>query len=253
MRRLILLSALAIVPCVAKPTISPETLDPQCFFVVPSGWNFSAPDPSSSHVKVAFIKKGSKGFSPSINLAIEETSASPSDYLKAVRSLHEQNRDYHWRALGKVRTSAGLGQLTEIDAPSPFGPVRMLQLIVMKEGKAYVLTAAALKEEIQQHYKDFQSAFRSFTLTSDLFSAIPQLERREALKEKQNQLLDSAQESDASFHENHWIPFQNFIANHFEDMGLFWQALCLKNIQEKISQSPSKLETNSPSELEFAE
>ncbi len=94
---------------------------------------------------------------------MEETSASLSEYLKAVKAIHEQGK-HQWRALGKVRTNAGLAQLTEMDSGSEWGPIRILQLILIKDGSAYVLTAAALREEFAEYYQQIQSAFRSLTL-----------------------------------------------------------------------------------------
>lgn len=217
-----------------------------CFFTPPQGWEIADPRSLSPKVKIAFLKNTGKGFCPSINLAIEETSASLNEYLKAVKSIHEQDRSNHWRALGKVRTAAGLAQLTEIDGTTEWGPIRMLQLILIKEGHAYVLTAAVLKEEFANFYKEIQSAFRSMTLSSDLLGNIPQLERREMLKQDQLQLIEAAKNAlgaspdvknildDPLFQENHWLPFQQAILTKFTDMGAFWQVLLLKSTQEKL-------------------
>jgi hypothetical protein len=250
---------LAIACCVvnlflcAEINLSEISSPTQCFFLPPKDWEIADPSTLSPHVKIAFLKRSPKGFYPSINLAIEETQASLHDYLKAVRTLHEDHHK-HWRALGKVRTPAGLAQLTEIDSKTDLGPVRILQLILLKEGYAYILTAAALKEEISDYYKDFQSAFRSLTLTSDLIHHIPQLDRREMLREKQQTLLQSAQESlsqqaslieESPFQEQVWLPFQQFVTEQFKDMGAFWQILLLKNTQEKLlSLSLAKSETD---------
>ncbi len=223
-----------------------STSDSLCYFTPPQGWEIADPRSLSSRVKIAFLKNTGKGFCPSINLAVEETSVSLNDYLKAVRAIHEQDRNNHWRALGKVKTAAGLAQLTEIDSTTEWGPIRILQLIFIKEGQAYVLTAAALKEEFSNYYKEFQSAFRSLTLSSDLLGNIPQLERRETLKQKQQQLIKAAGDAlaasskptslleDPLFQEKYWLPFQQAVLNNFSDMGAFWQVLILRNTQEKL-------------------
>jgi hypothetical protein len=217
-----------------------------CFFMPPQGWEIADPGSLSPRVKIAFLKNTGKGFCPSINLAVEETSVCLNDYLKAVRAIHEQDRSTHWRALGKVRTAAGLAQLTEIDSTTEWGPIRILQLIFLKDGHAYVLTAAALKEEFSNFYTDIQSSFRSMTLSSDLLSNIPQLERREALKHRQLELMDAAAKilatkaasknllEDALFQKKYWIPFQQAVMDGFHDMGAFWQVLMLRNTQEKL-------------------
>ncbi len=161
----------------------------QCYFVPPENWEIADPKTLSPKVQIAFLTKSVKGFCPSINLAIEETDASLNDYLKAVKAIHEQDRNNQWRSLGKVRTAAGLGQLTEVDTKTEWGAVRILQLILIKDKHAYVLTAAALKEEMSNYYKEIQSAFRSFTISNDLFENVPQLDRRETLKQNQSALL----------------------------------------------------------------
>ncbi len=211
----------------------------ECFFTPPSDWELADPKTFTPSVKIAFLKKSSKGFCPSINLAVEETQVTLSEYLKAVKTIHEQDRNTQWRALGKVHTAAGLAQLTEIDSTIDAGPIRILQLILLKEGHAYVVTAAALKEEFSNFYKEFQTAFRSLTLSSDLINNVPQLERRETLKEKQLQLLQCAEKAhakleDPAFQEKHWLPFQQTILDQFGDMGAYWQVLILKHTQEKL-------------------
>lgn len=234
-----------------------ETAASKCYFCPPEGWEIANPTTLSPHVKIAFLKNTGKGFCPSINLSIEKTAVSLSEYLKAIKAIHEQDRNNQWRALGKVNTQAGLAQLTEINSPSEWGPIRILQLIFLKEGRAYILTAAALKNDISNYYKEFQSAFRSLILTSDLLSHIPQLERRETLKQKQQLLIKTAEEiistsskfknplEDPLFQEKHWLPFQQTILDHFSDMGAFWQVLVLRNAQEKL-QSITPLEELNP-------
>ena len=239
-------------PCFAKQQVqsflqNSETASDaaQCYFIPPEGWEIADPKTYTSHVQIAFLKRTNKGFFPSINLAIEETQATLSDYLKAVKAIHEQDRNNHWRALGKVQTAAGLAQLTEIDSTIEIGPIRLLQLILIKEGRAYVLTAAALKEEFSTYYKNFQTAFRSLTLSTDLLGNIPQLERRENLKNRYQQLLTAGASlenanpfEDPVFQEAQWAPFQQSVIDNFADMGAFWQVLFLKNTQEKLLSLP---------------
>ena len=219
---------------------------PQCFFIPPEHWDIADPRSLSPKVKIAFLKNSGKGFCPSMNLAVEDTDVSLTEYLKAVKAIHEQDRNNHWRTLGKVRTPAGLAQLTEIDSTSEWGPVRILQLILIKDKRAYVLTAAALKEEMSNYYKEIQSAFRSLTLSNDLFGNIPQLERRETLKQKQAELISAAEEclrsstvkknllEDQTFQKNHWSLFQKSVLDDFGDMGTFWQILVLRNTHDQL-------------------
>lgn len=224
----------------------------ECFFIPPIDWEMVDPHSLSPHVKVAFLKKEGKKFFPSINLSVEETNVSLGAYLKAVKSIHERDRKNHWRALGKMKTPAGLAQLTEIDSHSDLGAIRILQLILIKDQRAYILTAAALREEFSQYYQTFQAAFRSLTLSQDLLSCIPQAERREALKTAQSSLLSQwtthITESTPSlpfeepFNQQNWLPFQTQVVNNFADMGAYWQKLFLEATQKKIQSILPQLE-----------
>jgi hypothetical protein len=249
---LTILCALTTLPLAAKQhstTVerASETISlTECFFLPPKDWEIADPKTLSPKVKIAFIKNTGKGFCPSINLAVEQTQTLPAEYLKAVKNIHEQDRTSRWRTLGKVRTTAGLAQLTEIDSTTEWGPIRLLQLILVKEGSAYVLTAAALKEEFSDFYREFQSAFRSLTLSRDLPGNIPQFERRENLKTRQQQLIGTAESvlknfpttknllEDSQFQKEHWLPFQEMVLSHFSDMGAFWQVLLLRETQEML-------------------
>jgi len=227
---------LTLVLCAATLSVFSTETESFCLFTPPQGWELSDPRNPALQVQIAFLKNTGKGFCPSINLAVEKTNVSMTEYLKAVKAIHEQDRNQRFRLLGKVRTKAGLGQLIEIDAPSEWGPVRILQLLFVKEGHAYILTAAALKEEFANYYKEIQEAFRSLTLTPDLLSTIPQLERRESLKNKQHELLEVWQQTvqKESQRDKQWQKFQQTILDDFQDMGAFWQILVLKNTQEQL-------------------
>jgi hypothetical protein len=144
----------------------PEESEPFCYFIPPKGWAMAEPNLLGPQVKMAFVKIDKKRkFCPSLNLAIEKVEGGLNAYLNDVKVIHEQDRKNHWRKLGKVHTLAGEAQLTEIDTSSHMGAVRMLQLILLKEGRAYILTAAALKEDFCDFYQEFQSAFRSLTIS----------------------------------------------------------------------------------------
>jgi len=198
-----------------------------CYFHPPKGWDIVDRRHAGPQIQMAFIKKAKKeGFCPSLNLAIENVEGTLNEYLNDVKAIYEQDRKNHWRKLGKVRTHAGEAQLTEIDTLSALGSVRMLQLIFLKEGQAYIITAAALKNDFCRYYRDFQDAFHSLTVTADLFEAIPQLERRTALKQEIDKLLLARTEEE--FEKKHLPAFQKKLEDEFDDMGSFWQALVLK-------------------------
>lgn len=139
--------------------------DYSSLFTPPKDWEAVEENMLSGQVKMAFMKKEAKeNFCPSLNLVEEPFCGTLNEYLNGVKAIHEQNRNNRWRKLGKVQTTAGEAELTEIDMPTPFGPARLLQLFLLKEKRVYILTAAALKKDISRFYADFQKSFHSFRL-----------------------------------------------------------------------------------------
>ena len=204
-----------------------------CFFTPPPGWEISFPPASTPHVKILFTKPNGIKFSPSINLSIEPTSVSIEEYLKIIKEVHEQDRDKEWSMLGKMQTQSGLAQLTQINTSSEWGPVRLLQLILIKQGNAYILTAAALKKEFSLYYSLFQKAFRSLTLTADLIEALPLLEKRDQLRSSRETLLNSSgefSEKNPLFH-----LFAKEVHSYAQDLGNYWEYLLLQQTQEAMT------------------
>ena len=216
-----------------------------CFFVPPQDWLLASPERLSPSVEIGFIGKSRKGFCPSLNLAIEKAHISLFEYVKIVKQLHEKDRNNRWRELGKFSTLAGEGILTEIDTKTEIGSLRLLQLILLKNGQFYVLTAGALKEEFASHYEEFEKAFRSLTITSNLISCIKNEPLRIKIEEKIESLKaswlsfpkDESSEkifNSKEFQAKYWLPFQEFITKDFTEMGAYWQILLLKTMREEF-------------------
>jgi hypothetical protein len=199
------------------------------YFCPPKGWEIATPESKATHVMLGFIGPNKNGFSPSLNLAVESVGdLSISDYIKAVKAIHERSPQNHFRQLGKIRTRAGESTLTEIDTKTEWGDVRLMQMIFLKDKIAYILTAAALKEEFGSLTRDFQRAFQSFTVTDDLFMPVPGEERQEMLKksfESVKKALVGISPQDKKFQKEYWQPFEKTITTNFSDMGPFWQFL----------------------------
>jgi hypothetical protein len=156
----------ALLPFFTYATENDEVKNSFCYFVPPKGWREAKPDQLSSHVRVGFVGKGKSSFSPSLNLALEEVAISAEKYVEVVKKLHQADKKNAWRDLGKIQTRSGEAHLTAIDTKTEFGPVRLMQMILVKDGMAYVLTGAALKDEFSPLYKEFQGAFQSLTITN---------------------------------------------------------------------------------------
>jgi hypothetical protein len=202
-----------------------------CYFHPPSEWECVAPKNISEHIQVGFLGKGKTDFRPSLNLAIEEVDLSLKAYVKVVRDIHEIEMNVPWRDLGEFNFRGGKGRLGEITSQSPFGEVKMLQGILVKDGFAYILTGAALRDDFAENRGVFLKALRSLTLISDLFSPNFNMENRENLKPRFDQYLSLESEEKR---QQEWSSLQKIVAEQHTSLGTHWHYLVLKEGYQNI-------------------
>ncbi len=226
-----------------------EPSPPVCYFLPPQNWEIAQPKHLSAHVQVGFIGKGSTDFRPSINLAFEQVDdVTMKEYLKAVKELHLAQPNTKWRDLGKFPTQAGEGRLTEISTGSPWGEVKMLQGIVIKEGTAYILTSAVLKPDLQKFQADILKSFRSLSLAPDFFSPIKDDQKRLELKGLFTSLGHFIGDEElAAEQKKQWELLQKKLSEDAAYMGSHWHYLVLKEGYAKIYSSASSEESKKSS------
>jgi hypothetical protein len=137
----------------------PASASEEIQFTPPSNWHLAEKDKLPGSVKVMVVGEGKHEFPPSINLGVESFEGSLKDYLKMIQGINAA-RHTEWKDLGTIHTEAGNASLSQVDMPTQWGDVRLMHVILMHDGAAYILTAAALKEEFPAYYKDF---FKSMT------------------------------------------------------------------------------------------
>lgn len=135
----------------------------QASFKSPEGWRYANEKELPSNIKVMVIGKSEYEYPPSINLGTEKFDGTIKDYLKLVKSLN-QSMGKEWKDLGKIRTEAGNASLSQSDIKTEWGDVRMMHVILVKSGVAYIMTAASRKEEFPKFYKDFFASMRSLNV-----------------------------------------------------------------------------------------
>lgn len=192
-----------------------------CYFVPPKGWQAAQLKNPSAYVQVGFIGKGSTDFRPCVNLATEEVDVSLSEYVKAVKEL--QSPDAKWRDLGKLQMAGGTGRLVEMQGNSPFGDVKLLQAIFIKDKMAYILTAAVLKPDFADVQKELLQTFRSLTVITDLFAPVKDAKKKADLKTTFAKLsetkdLESLQKQ----------------IDSLADLGGYWQFLAVQEANERL-------------------
>lgn len=133
--------------------IEKEKGDGEATFQPPDKWKMAESKMLSPNVKALVIGPSTSAYPPSINLATESYQGSLKQYIEIAKSIGTKKGGI-WKDLGPFTTKAGKGRLTQLDTKTNWGDVRMLHLIILKDGAIYVLTAAALKLEFPTYYKD---------------------------------------------------------------------------------------------------
>lgn len=185
----------------------------------------------SPYVHIGFIGKGSGPFRPSINLATEEVDVSLKEYVQAVKEIHLSEPDTQWRDLGKFPMRAGEGRLTEITASSRYGKIKQFQALLVQGNTAYILTAAASKEDLPRFQQEILQALQSFQIAPDLFATVSDAQKREELKTLFGGL--QALGSDEA-KKKEWQALQKTLQADFAQLGQHWLYLALKEGHAKI-------------------
>ena len=111
-------------------------------------------------VKAMVVGKGAYEFPPSINLGTEPYTGTLKQYLKRIKDINT-SQGAEWKDLGSIRTQAGDASFSQVDRKTEWGDVRMMHVILIKDGTVYIMTAAARKEEFPTFYKTFFTALSS--------------------------------------------------------------------------------------------
>lgn len=224
-------------------------------FAPPTGWRFADPKGLPKYVHVMVVGESQHGLPPSINLGTERFSGTLKAYLKIVKALNDK-QGFEWKDLGSIQTEAGEASLSQVDSKTPWGDLRMMHVILLKNGTIYILTAAALKEEFPQFYKDFFQSLRSLHINKDVFEMVESPSRRSELQKQVAFVTDGWKEinqsnsqpiaagaqsgviedrfSDDNFQSKYWIPFTSFLEKDYSDMGAEWKRYTLIRVKDSL-------------------
>lgn len=153
-------------PETPTPIESPSSNANSVLFTPPSGWKSADPKSLLPHVKAMVVGKGVHEYPPSINLGTESYPGTLKQYLKRIKEINTSQGAY-WKDLGTIQTKAGKASLSQVDKKTEWGEVRMMHVILNKDGTMYILTAASLKDEFPKFYKDFFSSLSSLRFNQD--------------------------------------------------------------------------------------
>lgn len=223
-------------------------------FSPPQGWRMADQKDLPKSVKLMVVGQGSYTFPPSINLGTEKFQGTLREYLGMIKEINNA-QGAEWKDLGTIKTMAGNASLSQVDSKTEWGDVRMMHAVMVRDGNAYILTCAALKEEFSKFYKDFFSSMRSLNFTNDPIRTLTGKEQREEmislredLQKSFKQLADKNQidlrkkeqalklfES-PEFQQTVWDPFKEKLKKDFAEYGTEWQNELLLYVREDLTQ-----------------
>ncbi len=224
-------------------------------FTPPQGWVAADSASLPPTVKAMVIGKGKGNFPPSINLGMEPYNGTVKQYLKIIKAIND-SQGSQWKDLGTIRTSAGEASLSQVDTQTEWGDVRMMHVIIKKDGNIYILTAAAKKDEFASYYKTFFDSMRSLRFIENPQDSLTDKGQKETLAFKINQIKtafnqevsNSKNESNIlnnseikltvfkseSFQKKQWQPFVQALNKDYSQMGQEWKTLLLENLQTEL-------------------
>jgi hypothetical protein len=224
-------------------------------FTPPEGWQMADANVLPSHVRVMIIGKGPSSFPPSLNLSWEPYQGTIKQYLKIVNNMNAAE-GYTWRDLGTIQTQAGTGSLSQVDTKTQWGNVRLMHVIMIKNGHVYILTASALQEEFSLFYKDFFAAMRSLRIVNNAYEMITNPQQRNQVQTAANKLqsqwqtliaqkqtqfpqmsLSDIQDNvfnSEEFQTTIWNPFKDMLKQKTTQLGADWHALFLQKLEDQL-------------------
>lgn len=225
------------------------------FFTPPPKWMLADSKALPAHVRIMVVGQGPSSFPPSINLSLEPYAGTLKQYLKIVKNMNA-SQGYEWKDLGTIQTQAGIGSLSQVDTKSHWGIVRLMHVILVKNGKVYILTASALKDEFSTFYKDFFAAMRSLRIANDEYEFIADSQQRSQLKEATAKLVEKWQSllikrqnenpqtnlkelkekifNSPEFQNTVWNPFKEMLKKKYDQAGPEWASLFLQKIENQL-------------------
>jgi hypothetical protein len=218
-----------------------------CVFAPPSGWLAADPEKFPDNVQAMVIGKGKGHYPPSMYLWIEPYDGTLKGYIKQIQKINEDQLA-QFKDLGQISTETGNAALCQVDMKNEWGDVRLLHAVVVRYGSVYILTAAALKDEFPDYYKDFFRSIRSMKINPDVFEQVKSLNKRaklqaevnrlkgEWIKLKEKEQLSSTELfNQETFQEQNWKPFLNFLSKELNEMGDGWQNHLIDKIKKELS------------------
>jgi hypothetical protein len=158
---------LAFFIALAMPLVAVDfkALDHNCSISVPEAWEQVNNEMAPGSVKLILRGKGDYELPPTMNVAVEPVAATMSidQYVECVQTLHRSNPLHRCSHLGQLPGGREKMELMQLQLDSQWGPVEMLQGLLVRDQVAYVVTVSARQEEFGKQLPTFIKTLQSFT------------------------------------------------------------------------------------------
>lgn len=198
------------------------------FFISPKNWEVVNPKHYPPYISISFVKKEISTCRPTLNLAVQKTSLTLDEYVKAAKNIHLKDRNTSYKILQKIRLIQGTGVICKINKTANAIDFEMLQMLFVKDDFAYVITGACKKNEMINYYPTFMKVFSSFQTVDNLFSLICDKKEKADLIQKFNTISISLKGSKETQRKKNLSLFEKYLDKKFTNLGKYFQILLIK-------------------------
>ncbi len=204
------------------------------FFIPPKNWVILNPKIYTKYIKVIFAKNEKTICRPTIILSMQETDLSLDDYTNKAKKEHEIDPNITYKILGPLDLLNGKAILSEVCKTVNTIDYKILQLILIKDCIAYVLTAASKKGDIVDNYKIFTDSFKTFELLDDLFSKVSIKSKKNLLASKYKSLIASSKKLDEKQNTKNLVSFEKYLDKNYPNEGKYFTMLVVEKALKEI-------------------
>lgn len=207
------------------------------FFICPKNWRAANPKTYTKYIKIAFTKNEKSICRPTLNLSMQKTNLTLDEYTKEAQKIHQKGPGTTYTILGKIDLPQGKAKLCQIDQNIHSTNFQMLQMIFIKNSKAYIMTASSKKGDMAKNFQTFLDTFSSFKIVDDLFSLVSDKNKQDLLTKKYNSLVASSKNLTDKQTKKNLSSFEKYLDNNFQNLGKYFQVLLLKKAYKEIKES----------------
>ena len=135
-------------------------------FSPPSNWGLTAPDPTRPTIRFTAVREQGLSYPAMIYLGIHPYKGTLKNYLHTIETM-EKAQGGTWKDLGSINTGLGKASFSQVDYKTHFGEMRHLLVLKVENGEAYLLTAAAKKEDHPKLYEEIFNSLKTLRRNPD--------------------------------------------------------------------------------------